>query len=177
MFVLQLACNAFHGSISRWTRNWHHYFCHSLHHICCDGVAHFTSGAHFGLPSPMSLLSLNHFAFNQLQLRRQHFWGEWQPCFVRVNHANHIVFLFLSCRVFGCPRSSRPGVSSQRPLAPSTRSTLVSTVTSDFETSSASLDRCSRVRRPTTYRLGFCCGRPSLRVHVCVCACMPAYLF
>ena len=109
------------------------------------GVAHFTSGAHFGLPSPMSLLSLNHFAFNQLQLRRRHFGGEWQPCFVRVNHENHLVFLCLSCRVFGCPRSSRPGVSSQRPLAPSTRSTLVSTVTSDFETSSASLDRCFRV--------------------------------
>ena len=37
VFVLQLACNAFHGALSRWTRNWHHYLCHSLHHICCDG--------------------------------------------------------------------------------------------------------------------------------------------
>ena len=37
LFVLQLACNAFHGALTRWTRNWHHYFCHSLHHICCDG--------------------------------------------------------------------------------------------------------------------------------------------
>ena len=35
--MLQLACNAFHGALSRWTRNWHNYFCHSLHHICCDG--------------------------------------------------------------------------------------------------------------------------------------------
>ena len=37
VFELQLACNAFHGVLSRWTRNWHHFFCHSLHHICCDG--------------------------------------------------------------------------------------------------------------------------------------------
>ena len=36
VFVLQLACNEFHGALTRWTRNWHHYFCHSFHHICCD---------------------------------------------------------------------------------------------------------------------------------------------
>ena len=53
VFLLQLACNAFNGALSRWTRNWHHYFCPIFHHIfAVMGVAHFTYGAHFGLPSP-----------------------------------------------------------------------------------------------------------------------------
>ena len=52
VFGLQLACNTFHGALSRWTRNGHHYFCHSLAIFAVMGVAHFTSGAHFGLPSP-----------------------------------------------------------------------------------------------------------------------------
>ena len=48
---LIVCCNAFYGSLSRWIRNWHHYFCHIIHQISCDGGGPLYLRAHFVLPT------------------------------------------------------------------------------------------------------------------------------